>query len=160
MLSTEGFEPWQVEVYEDGLVAFAKELSEDTLIEQLTFLCRSGSGEPTLLMTARNANPSAGPALMPDSAEVPNRVRAEDGATFEIGSKRYTAPRSRVSERFTDTQRFFSIELPLRFLSLLLDAGRFNVSMDIARAFGFYHASAEIDDAGRKAIKIAMRNCI
>jgi len=155
VISTDGFGPWQVEVHEDGLVAIAKELSEATLVQQITLFCRHGSRAPVLKMTAKNANPDAGTALRAVDEDFP-KAR---GASFQIGAKRYDVGRRFVSERFTHDQRFFTIQLTHEFLSLLLDAGEFEVGMDVARVFGFYYAGVAVNPAGRKAIEIAVKNC-
>ena len=155
VISTGGFGPWQVEVHKDGLVAFAEELSEVTLVQRITLSCRQGSRAPVLMMTARDANPDAGTALGAVDEDFP-KAR---GANFRTGAKKYRVGREFVSERFTHDQRFFTIQLTHEFLSLLLDAGEFEVDMDVARVFGFYYARVAVNPAGRKAIEIAVKNC-
>jgi hypothetical protein len=149
VISAEGFGPWQVEVHKDGLVAFAKELSEATLVQRITLFCRQGSRTPVLMMTARNANPDAGTALGAVNEDFPKANEAD----FRTGAKKYRVGREFVSEQFTHDKRFFSVQLTHEILSLLLDAGEFEVDMDVANVFGFYHRQAETVQADRTALR-------
>jgi hypothetical protein len=156
VISVGGFGPWQVEAHKDGLVAFVKEWSVAPVVQQITLFCRQGSRAPVLMMTAKKTKvPANGIAL---GAVIEDFPKA-DGAYFQTGPKQYRVGREFVSERVTDDQRIFSIQLTREFLSLLLDHGEIEVHVDVGRIPGFYYARVAVNPAGRKAIEIAVRNC-
>lgn len=149
VVSPDGFGPWILEPYGAGLIVYAENLNEDSLIEQFTVFCKGRDELPTLLITAVNANRSSDKAF-----------GARDTIDIKTPEGKFVVSADRITERVTEGLRYVSARFSRSEFDTMARAGEIEIYFGVARAFGFFSATAVIDDMARQSFAVALRNCV
>lgn len=145
-----GLGAWFMEPYADGLVAAARPLAPDSMLQQVTAFCDEGDGKQILISMD---------LVTPSYPKVENLPL--NGVEIQVDGVKYNAARSQIDVRYNTVGDTVLIAVPVSGIANKIgSADHLRFNLDAPRVMGNFFEGGELDDMQRKAIRLAWRNCI
>lgn len=156
---TSPFSKFQLEIYNGSLLLFSTRLFEDLTnqISQVTFLCQNGF--VSMLVTSENT--AASGAFL----NVDRKFSSEDSNSFmsiSVDGEYFRADHIDISEHFSTNGiiHYASLDLGEGFITTIERADILEISYEIPRAAGNFHATLHFDETARSGLSYLRKTCL
>jgi len=155
IISPSGLGAWDLEPYQAGLVAFAREADSESLLQQITLFCRA-SGE-VVLMGMSIAHPQRSPMFK--HAEN-GRETWWPGIEIEIDGRLFEISHHRIDERISEDGTHYAMAARSALeVESLLAARSLNIRYTTAHYLGSRSTHGALSQKDRDSLQVTLQNC-